>query len=51
VALLEDEDAYQRKSEEAKKHAQSWTISHLAVKLEEIYKVTIEKYTPPKKIQ
>jgi glycosyltransferase involved in cell wall biosynthesis len=42
--LLEDEALYQRKVEEAKTHAQGWTIDTMAAKLEGIYRETIDAY-------
>jgi glycosyltransferase involved in cell wall biosynthesis len=42
--LLEDDELYRRKTEEAKRHAQAWTIETMTVKLEQIYRSTIGAY-------
>ncbi|MDR1902777.1 MAG: glycosyltransferase [Treponema sp.] len=39
--LLEDDELYRRKIEEAKRHAQGWTIETMTVKLERIYCSTL----------
>jgi glycosyltransferase involved in cell wall biosynthesis len=36
--LLEDNELYRRKAEEAKRHAQGWTIETMTAKLEHIYR-------------
>jgi glycosyltransferase involved in cell wall biosynthesis len=42
--LLEDKELYQRKVEEARIHAQSWTIDAMAVELEKIYQNAIDSW-------
>jgi glycosyltransferase involved in cell wall biosynthesis len=42
--LLEDEDLYRRKIEDARRHAQAWTIDAMRVKLEEIYRDAISSF-------
>jgi glycosyltransferase involved in cell wall biosynthesis len=43
--LLEDEELYARKVAEAKVHAQEWTIDTMTVKLEKIYRGTIDGFS------
>jgi glycosyltransferase involved in cell wall biosynthesis len=43
--LLEDDALYAQKVEEAKLHAQEWTIGALTVKLEKLYRGTIDGFT------
>jgi glycosyltransferase involved in cell wall biosynthesis len=42
--LLENEELYRRKSEEAKRHAMTWSIGEITRKLADIYKETITSY-------
>jgi glycosyltransferase involved in cell wall biosynthesis len=42
--LLEDDELYRCKVEEAKIHAQAWTIDAMTVRLEQIYRSTIESW-------
>jgi glycosyltransferase involved in cell wall biosynthesis len=44
--LLRDGDLYRRKSEEARRHAQNWTIDSLAGKLADIYREAISLGAP-----
>jgi len=44
LALLGDKDLWNRKSEEARLHARSWSIEELTKKLAGIYKATAEAY-------
>jgi glycosyltransferase involved in cell wall biosynthesis len=43
--LLEDKALYARKVAEAKTHAQEWTIDTMAIKLEKIYRGTIDGFS------
>ncbi|MDR2210068.1 MAG: glycosyltransferase [Spirochaetaceae bacterium] len=47
LQLLEDEDLYRRKSEEARRHAQKWTIGCLTEQLIEIYRESSRFINPP----
>jgi len=49
LELLENSELYAQKVEEAKKHAQSWTIGTIAGRLQTIYYDTIKAYQTPKK--
>jgi glycosyltransferase involved in cell wall biosynthesis len=51
LQLLDNEELYKQKAEEAKQHSKSWMVDTLVLKLEEIYKLTIEKYKRDKKIR
>jgi glycosyltransferase involved in cell wall biosynthesis len=42
--LLEDPELYRRKVEEAKVHAQGWTIDVMAKKLEKIYRNSLDAW-------
>jgi glycosyltransferase involved in cell wall biosynthesis len=42
--LLEDSDLYRRKAEEAKVHAQGWTIDVMAKELEKIYRSSLDAW-------
>jgi glycosyltransferase involved in cell wall biosynthesis len=42
--LLEDDELYRSKVEEAKRHAQGWTIETMTVKLEQIYRSTLDMF-------
>jgi glycosyltransferase involved in cell wall biosynthesis len=42
--LLEDDELYRRKVEEAKRHAQGWTIGTMTAKLEHIYRSSLRVF-------
>jgi glycosyltransferase involved in cell wall biosynthesis len=42
--LLEDDELYRRKVEEAREHAKSWTIDAMAVQLEKIYRNALDAW-------
>jgi glycosyltransferase involved in cell wall biosynthesis len=42
--LLEDDELYRRKVEEAKRHAQGWTIGTMTAKLEQIYRSSLRTF-------
>jgi glycosyltransferase involved in cell wall biosynthesis len=44
LELLDDDELYKRKVEEAKEHAKSWTIDAMAVKLQKVYKNAIDAW-------
>ena len=44
LELLEDRELYQRKSEEAKEHANPWSIDEITKRLENIYSETRKSY-------
>jgi glycosyltransferase involved in cell wall biosynthesis len=50
LQLLDNDELYKQKSEEAMQHSKSWMVDTLVLKLEEIYKLTIEKYKRNKKL-
>jgi len=45
LQLLNDEDLYRKKSEEAMIHARAWSLSEITKRLTDIYKETISSYT------
>jgi glycosyltransferase involved in cell wall biosynthesis len=45
--LLEDDELYRRKAEEAKRHAQGWTIETMTAKLENIYRSSLRMFRRP----
>ena len=49
LELLDNTELYDEKVEEAKKHAQSWTIGTMTSRLQSIYFDTIKTYQTPKK--
>ncbi len=45
LQLLNDEELYRQKSEEARIHAMAWSLSEVTKRLTDIYKETISSYT------
>jgi glycosyltransferase involved in cell wall biosynthesis len=43
--LLEDDELYRRKIDEAKRHAQGWTIDTMTLKLEQIYRTSLDTFS------